>query len=442
MTDTSLQITKNKRENKNELELIIEAHQDFANKAYSIACRDISLNLDVPGFRKGKAPRNVVESTVGVGYISQKAFESSFFSLLAKAAIQEKLEIIDVVEISSFELLPEKPLNFKIIVELKPEVKIGTYKGLKIKAKKIRYEKDEFIKNTLDKLVQNFISYKPSERKIVQEGDHIAIDFEGKFEDGTDVPGGKAEHYHAVLEKGRFLPEFIEKLKGINLNEEKTIDITFPADVDKNLSGKKAIFKVKITEIEEKVYPEVNDELAKKLGLQTLDDLKQRIEKEMHEIQENNSKNDYENKLVDEIIKNSSFDLSENMREKEVDFLLNDLRERVKTQGIDWVDFKSDENNREIIDKARDAAIKRLSIDLVLGEVVKQEKITTTPEEIKKELEARISQMGENYKHLENDLKFKNSIEQSLLRNKGVDFLIQNNEAVWEEELCTLPPNQ
>ena len=441
MNQLNLKVTKNPKEKNNELELLVEAPKEISEKAYAIALRNAATSVDIPGFRKGKAPKEVVEKSVSVGYISQKAFESIFYEILIDTAKQEKLDIVDVLEISSYELLPGKPLTFKVLVELKPEVKIGKYKNLKIKIKKIVYDKEIFVKKTLEKIANNLITFREITGRNVKEGDQVILNFDGKFEDGTNVPGGKAENFKAALEKDKFLPDFVDKLVGSQIGETKEIKITFPENYAQGFSGKKATFQVTVISIEEKVIPEINDDLAKKVGLESLVVLNKKIEAQMLELQDKLSQTELENKIVEQIIQNSKFDISERMIEKEVEFLLKDVMMQCQKEGIDWVDFKADEKNKDIFDKAKEAALKRISIDLILSNVVKNENILAAEEEISNEVKNRITQLGEKYKNLEDDKRFRNTVELVILRNKAVDFLLKNNSPIWEEEVTKIIPD-
>ncbi len=441
MSETKLKVNLSKKEAKNHLEVFVEASTEISNKHYMLTLRDISNKIDIPGFRKGKVPREIVEKQVGVGYVSQHAFEGIFYQLLGQAAVQEKLDIVDIVEISSFELLPDKPLTFKVIVELKPEIKLGKYKNLKVKAKKIQYDKKLFIEKTLEKLANNFVSYKKSFDAKLKEGDLVTLDFEGKFEDGTDVPGGKAENYQSILDKQKFLPDFVDKLIGAKVGDTKKVVISFPENYAEGFSGKNATFTVKVNAIEEKQLPVINDEFAKQLSVESLDVLNEKIVSNMIELQESASNRELENNIVQEIVDASKFDLSESMIEKEIIFLLKDVKTQSEKAGVNWVDFIADPKNKALLDKAREAAIKRISIDLVLNAIVKKEGIVVTPEELGSELKARIDQLGEKYNYLENDASFRNTVEMVLLRNKAVDFLLKNNEAVWEATPTTVMPD-
>lgn len=437
MEELNLKVTKVPKAKSNELELLVEAPQEISFKAYSLALREASNNVDISGFRKGKAPKDMVEKSVGKEYISQKAFERIFYEILINVANQEKLDIVDVLQISSYELVPEKPLKFNVLVELKPEVVLGKYKGLKVKAKKIIYDKKIFTEKTLEKIANNLIEFRAigGNTRGAKEGDQVTLDFEGKLEDGKEVPGGKAENFQAILEKDKFLPEFVNKLQGVNVGETKEIEITFPKSNDESVSGKKALFKVKINSIEEKIIPEINDELAKKVGMKDLVDLKEKIELQMKEIQEKNSQTEFENKLVEEVIKSSKFEISERMADKEIDYLLNDIRTQYQKNSLNWSDFKKDETNKELMSKAKEAAQKRISIDLVLSALIKKESITATSDEIDNEIKKQTSQLGDEYKNVDKNDRFRNAIELNILRNKAVDFLLSNNEPTWEEEV-------
>lgn len=433
MKNVKLKVEKETKE-ANEIELSVEAPKEVSQKAYTIAFRDIASSMDVSGFRKGKAPKDVIEKTVGKGYISQKAFEKVFYDLIVDVSKQEKLDIVDVIQVQSFELVPEKPLTFKALVELKPEVKLGTYKGLKVKAKKMVYDKQEFIDKTLGRLKENLISLQKVKDRNIKEGDVLTLDFEGKFEDGSEVPGGRAENHQAVLEKGAFLPEFVDALVGAKEGDTKEVEITLPKETPGDMAGKKATFTFSIKGVEEKVLPEADDEMAKKLGLKDYAELESKILEEMVHVQETGSKGDFETKLVDEIVKESKFEVSKNMIQKEIDFLLQDIRQKCQHEGKDWEEFKADKANKELFEKADESAKKRISIDLVLGAIIKKENIEVPEEEVNIEVAKKVAQMGEQYVHLQKDKRFKSSVEQTVLRNKAVDYLIQNNEADWEEE--------
>lgn len=441
MNKADFKITTKKLDKKNELELTVEAPSTFSDKAYTIALRDISNSLDIPGFRKGKAPKDVIEQKVGKGYISQKAFESVFYDILIDVALQEKIDVVDVIQVNSFELLPSSPLKFAVTVEVKPEVKLGKYKSIKVKAKKLIYDKEIFIKKTLDKIASNLLTMKKVEDRPVKEGDLVTLDFESKFEDGSEVPGGTAKNFQVILEKDKFLPEFVSGLQGAKVGENKEILVTFPEKSGEAFASKKATFKVTLLGIEEKVIPALDDELAKKVGLEDLNSLKKKIEEQMNEMQDQASQRELENKMVDEIVSSSKFDISERMIEKESNYLLQDLRANCHRNGLDWEAFKKDENNKEIFEKASEAAKKRIAIDLILSAVIREEKISTSQEELEEEVKSKVKQLGEKSKHLEADPRFRSNVELVLLRNKAVDFLLKNNTPEWEEEVTTVIPD-
>lgn len=438
MLTKNLKVEKKSSENKNQQILVVEGPQELAEKIYSVALREIADSVDVPGFRKGKAPRDIIEKQVGVGYISQRAFEGVFYELLYEVSQQEGLDVVDIVEISSFNLTSGQPLTFTVVVELKPEVKLGNYKNLKVKAKKISYDKEQFISKTLDKLVNNLVTYSKDDNAKLTEGDLVVLDFEGTYEDGTEVPGAKVENFQTILEKDKFLPEFVEKLVGLKVGEDKSFQIIFPENYASESAGKKANFKAKIHAIEKRVLPEVNDELAIKLGMADLNDLNEKILAQMKDLQNIGSQRELENKIVEEIVKNSKYEISEKMIDSEINFLLKDLKAQCEKQGINWSAFKADEKNKELFQKARDAGINRISIDLVLNEIVKRENIVVSEDEIKAEVNNRITQLGDKYKHLENDKSFRHTVRTVISRNKAIDFLINQNEPIWEEEVIKL----
>ena len=430
-----LKIKKTPGKEKNELALFIEAPKEISEKAYGWALREAANDLDVPGFRKGKVPKDIVEKQLGKSYISKKAFEKIFYEVLFEVVIQEKLDVVDILQIDSFELLPEKPLTFNVTVVLKPVVTLGEYKNLKIQAKKFLYKEGVFVKRTLEKIANNLATYKEVVNRGAQIGDKLILDFHGKFFDGTAVPGGDAENSETILEKDKILPEFVDKLVGLKTGETKNITIKYPKDYKEELAEKEALFNVTVKKIEEKVLPKIDNDLAQKVNINDLEELKKKIESEMVKVQDYNSNIDFENKLVEEIISSSKFEISERMIDKEIDNFLGDLKEGCEKQGKNWNEFKIDEKNKELFSKARDAAIKRISIDLVLNSIIQKEKIVATKEEIDAEVQSKILQYGEQYKNLENDKRFRGIIELGILRNRVIDYLIHNNEPIWEEEI-------
>ena len=435
MEEVILKIKKTLQDNKTKLALAVEAPVELSDKSYRLALKDVSENVDIPGFRRGKAPKEVVEKNFGIGYISQKAFERVFFEILSRAAIQEKLDILDVVEIKSYELLPGKPLLFDVVVELKPEVKLGKYKGLKVQSKKVTYDKDDFIAETINRLAGNFVSFKKSEDGVLEEGDIIYLDFEGKFSDGTEVPGGTVSNFQTVLAKDKLLPAFVDNLVGTHVGDVKEVKVTFPEYLANESSGKEATFNVKVLGLEKKIMPELNDDFAKKLGLDSYEKLVETIVEQMVELQNVSSQREYENKTVEQIIKGSSFELPDSLINKEIDYLLNDFRAQCESAGKKWDEFKKDEKNKDLLSKATEAAKNRISVDLILNAIVKTENIAATDEEIDAEMQARISQMGEKGKSLETNKSFRNTIQMVILRNKAVDFLVKHNEPLWEEDV-------
>ncbi len=441
MNQIEFKVNKKNKENKNELELDVEAPSMVSDKAYTMALRDVSNNVDIPGFRKGKAPKDVIEKKVGKGVISQRAFENVFYDMLVDVALQEKIDIVDVIEVSSFELLPSKPLTFKVLVEVKPDVNLGKYKNLKIKAKKIIYDKEIFVEKTLNKISSNLYSFNKVEGRPVKEGDLVTMDFEAVFEDGSEVPGGKANDFQAMLEKDKFLPDFVDQLQGTAVGEIKKINVQFPEKTGDNFASKNAIFTVTLKAIEEKTIPQIDDELAKKVGLDSLSALKDKVIAQMIELQDQSNQRELENKLVEEIVSSSKFDITERMLNKEMNFLLQDLRAQCQQSGMDWEVFRKDEKNKEIFEKAREAGSKRISIDLILGAVIREEKITVTKEELDAEVKAKIVQFGEKYNNMENDPRFRSNVELIMLRNKAVDFLLKNNTPDWDEEVSTVIPD-
>ena len=435
-----LKVKKESSEGVNVIELSVEAPSSYSDKAYAIALKNVSENLSVPGFRKGKIPRDIVERSVGIPYVQQKAFEVIFGEVLFDVANQEDMDIVDVVDVLSYELNPSKPFAFKVKVELKPEIKIEKYKGLKIKTTKYIYDEKNYLSKKLDELAHGLATFKKNTDQPVKHGDLVVVDYEGKFEDGSDVPSSKGVDHYFSLDEKNSSKEFIDQLVGAKLNEVKKVEIVFKENAGDVLAGKKAIFTVTVKDIEEKVLPEINDNLAQTLGFKDLEHLRTKIVDQLKSLQEINNRRELENNLVDKLLESIKINISEKMLDKEVDFLLNDIKARWVNGGSKWDDFKNDEKNKELIASGKKAAEKRITVDILLSTIIKLEEITATQNEIDIEVRSQLSKMPKAPKNIEQNKNFLHSVKQIVLRNKAVEFLIKNNEIISDEKTAAEIP--
>ena len=262
------------KQEKNIVKVNVEIEEQTAANEYNKACRKISESVNIHGFRKGKAPKNIVEKYVGVERIQREALSAILPKVFAEVISENQFEVITEPQVESFEFEEGKPLTVVATLELKPEVKLGSYKDVAVDVEEFK-NTDEDVEKEVNSIVERYATFEPVVGRASTENDAVVMDFDGSV-DGEAIKGGSAKNYQLDLAHSNFIKGFAEQLVGKNIGDEFTIDVTFPKDYhDKNLQGKPAQFKIKINEIKERKVPELNDEFAKKLGnFDTVDALK------------------------------------------------------------------------------------------------------------------------------------------------------------------------
>ena len=262
----------------NIVKLDIEIDAETAEKEYNKACKRLAQRVNIPGFRRGKAPRAILEKNLGAETIKRDVLEYMLPNVFSQAIIDNNLNIITEPAVESFNFELGSPVKVVAKVELKPEVKFEQYKDLEVEVEEFKTAEDA-MEREINELTQKFTTFQTVDRKSTDK-DVVTMDFEGSV-DGELIQGGSAKNYMLDLEHSNFIPGFAEQLVGHAAGEEFTIDVTFPENYhDEKLNGKHAQFKIKINEVKEKVKPELNDELAQKVGnFKTVDELKADIQK-------------------------------------------------------------------------------------------------------------------------------------------------------------------
>ncbi|MBQ7136398.1 MAG: trigger factor [Bacilli bacterium] len=374
-----------KKDNKHEI--IVKIEGESWESALDKAFKEEVKKVNVDGFRKGKVPRDVFEKRYGkerlyipaVDYVIEEAYVKAIEDSKLIPVVQPKLEIVSV---------NESGVEIKFIITTKPEVKIKKYKGLGIKPEKVKVTKEE-IEHELGHILERYSELKVKEGSV-EEGNIAIIDFEG-FKDGVAFEGGKGENYELEIGSHTFIPGFEEQLVGMNTNEEKEIEVTFPEEYPaEELKGAKATFKVKVNEIKEKVARDFDEELFEDLGMEGVDS-KESLEKEIEANIKAHKEVDSENKYVDALLeavgKNTEVDIPEEMVEEEVDRLLHRFEEQIKMQGISLELYYQFTNSKEedLRNQLEKEAYNHVLYRLMLEEVAILEKIEITDEEAEKE---------------------------------------------------------
>ena len=423
---------------KNIVNLDIEFTAEEMTKEYDKVCKQVSHNVKVPGFRPGKAPKKLVEKQVGVDYLKSVTLEQVLPQAFRKAIIDNKLDIITEPQVLSFDYNVGEGAKVKAQIELRPEVEITNYKGLEVEVEEFKNASDALDKE-IDNLVKRFTTLEKSEKTEAGEKDTVQIDFEG-FVDGEPIKNGKGSNYMLDLGNSNFIPGFAEAIVGHSLNEEFDIDVKFPDEYhDENIKGKPAVFKIKINEIKEKKVPEVNDEFAKKVGnFETLEALKNDIQKYLDEAQNNENQKRKAVKIFEAVVNNGQVDISESMVERETRNILNEYSQRFKAQGIDFNKLMESQGNDAMIQNMKSEAEKRIKNSLVITKIAQLENINVSPSDLENKIE-EISKAYNTDKNLILEEIRKNSaiiggITQQVLNDKVTQFLVDNNNVKYVEQ--------
>ena len=376
-------------EEKNMVKLVIEATAEEFEAGLNTAFNKNKNKISVPGFRKGKAPRKMVEKLYGAEIFYEDAANAIIPDAYAKAADESELEIVARPEISVTQIEKGKPFVFEAEVTLKPEVKLGEYKGIKVEKADTKVTAKE-VNAELDKIKEQNARLVAADDKAIEEGDQATIDFEG-FVDGVAFEGGKGEDYPLTIGSHSFIDTFEDQLVGKKVGEEVEVNVTFPEEYQaKELAGKPAMFKVTIKEIKVKEYPKVDDEFAQEVSeFDTLDEYKADIKKNLEEKKAQEAEADKESKVIEAIVNDSEMDIPEKMIEAQSQQMVEEFAQNIAMQGISFDQYMQFTGStvEQLLEQVKPQAKARIESSLVLEEVVKAEKIEATEEEFEKELE-------------------------------------------------------
>ena len=420
------------KEKENLVKLDITIPAKDAADAYNAAVKTISQYVNIDGFRKGKAPRQVVERHVGTERIKQQAIEHLMPKAIQEAVKENSLDLITQPYITSYDFEIGKDLQVVAKAELRPEVTLGDYKGLTVEV-----EDSPIAQDAQEKSIQNLLNQHSTLEIVTDrptiETDTAVIDFEG-FANGEKIKGGDAKNYPLDLAHSNFIPGFAEQLVGKNLNDEFEIKVTFPEQYhDEKLKGQPATFKIKINEIKERKVPELNDEFAQKVGpFKTLDELKADVQKYLDNQRERTNKTNSENAVFAKVVDAAKVEIPESMIEREVNSLKEEYKQRFAMQGINWDNIVKSQGEDELLKNLHEDAKVRIKNSLVIDKIAKSENIKLE----QKDLEEKFSQLAAAYGMQTKDLiqqigrnpEVLASISQQAMNDKVRDFLMNNNK--------------
>ncbi len=420
-------VEKTQNANEVKLEIIIEAEK--FNEAIKKVYFKSAKYFNIPGFRKGKAPMQIVERYYGKEIFYEDAFNEVAQEALEEAVKENKLEVVSRPDIEVTQIEKEKDLIFTATMQTKPEVKLGKYKGIEIK--KIEYNvTNEDIEHELGHMQEHNSRLITIEDRPVEKGDIATIDFEG-FVNGEAFEGGKAQGHDLEIGSNSFIPGFEDQVIGMKIEEEKEIKVTFPEEYfTQELAGKDATFKVKVNAIKKKELPKLDDEFAKDVSeFDTLKELKEDIKQKQQKQNDEKAKYETQEEVIKTVCKNMEVEIPSGMIEIEIDNMIKDIEQKLSYQGLNMEKYLQmmGKTQEEIRKEYEPQAIDGIKSRLALEAIIKAEKIEAS----EKEIDEKLKEMAKNYGK-ENDEEFiknenvRNYLKEGITSEKAIDFLVEN----------------
>jgi len=424
-----MEIIRNEKVAENTVELEFKVSAEEFEKALTAAFRKANKEITVPGFRKGKAPRNVVEKMFGQEIFFNDAIDEILPQAYEDAVKEAGLVVVARPELDIPTCTREEGFTVKATLTTYPEVKLGQYKGLKVE-KTVIPVSDELIEAELMNLQDRNARLVSVSDRAAQLDDTANIDFEG-FADGVAFEGGKGEGFDLLLGSGQFIPGFEEQIVGHNIGDEFDVEVSFPTEYHAGeLAGKPAVFKTKLNEIKVKELPEIDDEFAKDVSeFDTLEELKANIKEVKGEEADRAAEMDMENKLVSQVVEGMEANIPEAMYETRVDDMVNDFANRLSQQGLSIdIYLQYTQMDMESFRKTfREQAEEQVKIRLALEAVVKAEDITASDEEYEEELMKAATAYNFPLPELRKMIPVE-EVKHDLAVQKAIDFIKANAE--------------
>ncbi|MFZ3170590.1 MAG: trigger factor [Carboxydocellales bacterium] len=419
------------RVEKNTVVIEIEVEPEKLNLGLDKAYRKLVKKANIPGFRKGKAPRKILEKFYGKEYLLEEALDNLISDVYPDAVQETEIEPVDRPQVEVVQAEEGKPVIFKVKVEVKPEVELGEYKGLA--AEKTSTEVSEAdVDAELNKLQQRHAKVSNLDEGTVEQNDVAVIDFEG-FIDGEAFAGGKGDDYPLEIGSGSFIPGFEEQLIGVKIGEDKDVNVSFPEEYHSpELAGKPVLFKVKIKSIRRKDILPLDDEFAKDVSeFDTLEELKTDILNRLKEAAEKKAEIAVKEQLIQKAVENATVEIPEVMINTRLQGMLSEMTQRLQRQGVSFEDYvKYTGGNAEgVREELKPEAEKGVRSDLVLEAIARQENIDATDEEVTAELEKMAEQYKQDISTMRAALETQGSIDSfknSISFQKTIQFLVDN----------------
>lgn len=424
-----------KEGNQGVLEVTVPAKK--VDQAIDQAFKKVVKQVNIPGFRKGKVPRQIFEQRFGVEALYQDAVDILLPEAYGEAIEETGIKPVDQPEIEVQQIEKGQDFKFDATVTVEPEVELGDYKGLEIEkqdAELTDEEVDEAINQQLNQLSEMVVK----EDGAVEEGDTVNIDFDG-YVDGEQFEGGQADSYDLEIGSGSFIPGFEEQLVGVKAGEEKDVNVTFPEEYHaEELSGKEATFKTKVNEIKYKEVPELDDEISNELDsdAETVDQYKENLRKRLAEQKQTEAENVQKEEAIQKASDNAKIDIPEAMVNTELDRMLQEFGQRMQQQGLSLETYFqiSGQDESQLREQMKDDAEARVRTNLTLTAIADKEDIEVSEEDIDKELEKMSEQFNISVEDIKNTLGNTDIVKNDVRIQKVIDLLVDEAKLVEPSE--------
>ncbi|MFS8569559.1 MAG: trigger factor [Thermaerobacter sp.] len=425
-----MKTTLDKVEN-NTAYLTVEVPAAMVEEALERAFRRLSRNILIPGFRRGRAPRALVERRIGRQALLDEALDDLLPEAYAQAVRETGIEPIDRPTVTDIHYEEGQPLSFKAQVEVKPEVTLGDYRSIRVERPQVQVDEAD-VNNLLERLREAQAQLVPVDDEAEAAEGHVAvIDFKGTV-DGQPFPGGEGQDYMVEIGAGRLVEGFEQQLIGMRVGQERDIDVTFPEDhPEAGLAGKAARFHVTLKELKRKELPALDDEFARSVGeFQTLEELRADVEKNLRRRAEEDAQEQVRQEVIRQVVEQAQVDLPAVLVERRLDQLVEDFRRRVEAQGMKWEDYlrRQGETVDDLRREFRPRAEREVKADLVLDAVARRENITAGDDDLNAEavrLAEAYGQPVEEMRRLMSRPDVRAEVEASLRVRKTIDYLVE-----------------
>ncbi|MBT2829555.1 trigger factor [Staphylococcus coagulans] len=420
-----------KEGNQGLLQVTVPAEE--VDKALDQAFKKVVKQINVPGFRKGKVPRQIFEQRFGVEALYQDAVDILLPKAYSEAVVEADINPVDQPEIEVTQIEKGKPFTFDATVTVEPEVQLGDYKGLEI-TKQATELTDEELEQTIEQRLEAMADMVIKEDGQVEEGDTVNLDFDG-YVDGEQFEGGQADGYDLEIGSGMFIPGFEEQLVGLKVGEEKEVEVTFPEEYHaEELAGKPATFKTKINEIKTKEVPELDDELANELDSEAdnVEQYKENLREQLTEQKQTDAENLQKEEAITLATDNATVDIPEAMIKTEEDRMVQEFAQRLQQQGLNLETYFqiSGQSEEDLRGQMKDDAEQRVKTNLTLAAIAEAENIEVSEEDVDKELQNMSEQFNISVEDIKNTLGNTDIVKNDVRVKKVIDLLVDEAKLV------------